>query len=76
MDEWLKTFSSPFIQQPPDDACPDPSCVNHDQLGSMRILATYSEENEELWNRYGDFLQIIWQYCPRCEALLATNQAT
>ena len=73
VDEWLKnSFVRPFIQGIPDDPCPNPGC----RLRSMRVLATYSEENAELWKGYGESPQVIWQYCPRCEAVLAISYST
>ena len=77
IDEWLhERFVSPFIQQPPLDGCPNRDCPNNNQPASLRILAIYAEENEELWRGYHEAPQIVWQFCEQCEAMLVISECT
>src|SRR5262249_17009225 len=71
--------SEPFVQGRPDDDCPDPACANHGQKSSLRPFAIFQEEPEEVCNLWGDncgSLQIIYQVCPKCAAILTSNQCT
>jgi hypothetical protein len=69
----------PFVQGPPDDGCPDPACRLYNKTAALRPFALFQEDDrsaEELWGPYGENLQIIWQTCPSCGAILVTNQCT
>jgi hypothetical protein len=75
----LKGNGLPFAQWPPADDCPDPACGNHGRKGSMRTLAIFEEgeaETRRLWGPDCGSLQIIYQVCPLCSAILTTNQCT
>jgi hypothetical protein len=78
----------PFLQGPPDDGCPDPSCTNHEREASLRPFATFLEgtpfptertardEIRKLWGPKGGPLMIIYQVCPECAAIHVSNQCT
>lgn len=72
--------SSPFVQGRPIEDCPDQSCINHGKESSLRTLAIFEEEGKQeirkLWGPAGENAQIIWQICPICAAIRATNQCT
>src|SRR5262249_36093131 len=66
----------PFVQGRPGDDCPDPACANHGREASLRTFAIFQEEQKEvrkLWGPNGENLQIIYQVCPRCAAIRASN---
>jgi hypothetical protein len=79
-EEYLREgVGFPFVQGPPDDDCPEPTCQNHGREASLRTLAIFSEDEERvrrLWGPNGEDLQIIYQICPNCDAIRATNQCT
>ncbi len=69
----------PFVQGPPPGDCLNPSCSNHGQRRSMRTLAVFEEEEKEvqkLWGPHCDSLQILYQICPKCNAIHVDNQCT
>lgn len=69
----------PFEQGRPADACPDPACVNHARPSSLRTFAIFEEEQAEvrqLWGPNCGGLQNIYQVCPTCSAIHASNQCT
>lgn len=69
----------PFVQGPPEEDCPDPSCPNHGRASSLRTLAIFREGEEgarRLWGPNCGDLQIIYQVCPICRAIRTTNQCT
>src|SRR5262249_22279004 len=69
----------PFAQGPPRDGCPDPKCALHGVERVMRVFALFREDDSrkrQLWGSGGENLQIIYQICPRCCAILTTNQCT
>jgi hypothetical protein len=80
VDAYLKEGNgSPFVQGRPVDDCPDPACANHGREGSLRPFAIFREEPKEyrkLWGPHGGNLQIIYQVCPACAAILTSNQCT
>ena len=46
---------------------------------ALRPFALFQEADrtaKELWGPNSENLQIIWQVCPACSAILATNQCT
>jgi hypothetical protein len=69
----------PFVQGKPSDDCPDPACPNHGQIGSLRILAIFEEDENrirQLWGPNCGSLQILYQTCPTCGAIRTINQCT
>ncbi len=45
----------------------------------MRTLAVFEEEEKrvrKLWGPHCDSLQIIYQICPKCNAIRVNNQCT
>jgi len=70
---------APFVQGAPNDNCPEPSCSNHGRKSALRTFAIFEEEDkyvEKLWGPLCDSLQIIYQICPLCGAIRASNQCT
>ena len=70
---------APFVQGPPNDDCPDPSCKNHGRRSSLRPFAIFEEDPRrarELWGPNCESLQIIYQVCPKCSAIRTGNQCT
>jgi hypothetical protein len=78
--EWLQKGNGyPFVQGPPEDACPDPDCSNHDRKSSLRTFALFEEgpdRTRRLWGQNCGSLQIICQICPKCSAIHVSNQCT
>jgi hypothetical protein len=72
--------SWPFWQGRPQDPCPDPTCPNHTVEGSMHVLLLMRETRlgagVQLFDGYGRYTRIIFLICPRCHALIATNECT
>jgi hypothetical protein len=69
----------PFVQGPPMDGCPDPSCRRHGVTRALRTFAIFQEDDKKsknLWGRSCENLQIIYQICPACGAIRTTNQCT
>jgi hypothetical protein len=69
----------PFVQGPPANGCPDLRCANHGRKHALRTFAIFQEGEAEarwLWGPNCGSLQIIYQVCPRCSAILTTNQCT
>lgn len=69
----------PFVQGRPDEDCPDRACSNHGQRGSLRTFAVFQEEKQkirQLWGPNGESLQILFQICPKCNAIRVSNQCT
>lgn len=76
VDEWE---GWPFYQGEPADPCPDPACPNHAIPGSLRVFALYqASENFKttLWGPEAEDVQLVYQHCPACQAILATNQCS
>ena len=83
-----KGGAGPFLQGPPTDGCPDPSCLNHERGELLRPFATFlegtpypmsatdREEIRRLWGPKGGPLQINYQLCPECAAIQVSNQCT
>lgn len=68
----------PFTQGLPVEDCPDPACVNHGQVSSLRTLAVFREgrpQARDLWGPDCGSLQIIYQICPACSAIRTTNES-
>jgi hypothetical protein len=69
----------PFVQGPPECACPEPKCPNHGRPSSLRTFAIFEEEEQhvrKLWGPDCGSLQIIYQVCPECSAIVTCNQCT
>jgi hypothetical protein len=48
-EEYLREgVGFPFVQGPPDDDCPEPSCPNHGRDASMRTLAIFWEAEKRV----------------------------
>jgi len=78
-EEYLEGNGWPFLQGPPEDGCPDPTCRLHDVTGGLRTFALFQEEDRgasKLWGPNGENLQIVYQICPDCSAILTTHQCT
>lgn len=78
-EEFLEGNGWPFVQGPPVDDCPDSSCPNHRRKSSLRTFAIFQEGDKrvrQMWGRNCDSLQIIYQICPACGAVRASNQCT
>ncbi len=78
-EEFLEQNGWPFVQGPPVDDCPDPSCPNYGRRSSLRPFAIFQEGEKsfrQLWGRSCDDLQIIYQICPKCCAIRTNNQCT
>lgn len=80
-EEYLRIAHSwPFVQGRPDEGCPGRNCPNHGQRGSLRTYAVFEELEKDvhrfLWGPNGPFLQIIYQICPKCNAVRVSNQCT
>mgnify|MGYP007059394867 FL=1 len=87
----LMTISGPSCQGHPENTCPNPGCGNHSAPRSMRIIAIVpaypfgdSVEHETLdvfspWGEQCDLpcsdLEIVYEMCPVCSAIMATSQA-
>ena len=72
---------SPFLQGRPRDGCPDSGCPNHARPASLRTRAIFDAAPDELdefarslWGSKGGDLQIIYQMCPLCSAIMTSNQ--
>lgn len=79
-EEYLREGNPwPFVQGPPNRACPEPSCANRQRRGSLRTFAIFEEEEKKvrkLWGPNCDGLQIVYQICPLCGAIHTSNQCT
>lgn len=76
VDEWE---GWPFYEGPPADPCPDPACANHALPGSLRVFALYQASagfRRTLWGPDADDIQLVYQHCPACQAILCTSQAS
>jgi hypothetical protein len=75
-EEYVRKNDRPFSQGAPDSACRNPACKRHGKKGAMRTFALFQEATERLkvlWGPCCD-LQIIYQFCPTCQAIHTTNQ--
>lgn len=83
IEEFMQNACGPYVQGRPVEGCPDRSCGNHGRPSSLRTVAIYVEHpfdwrkptDPPAWCPDGD-LMIIWQTCPKCTAIQATNQCT
>lgn len=78
-DELINSEAAPCPQGPPQSPCPNPRCGNHEQHGSMQLFAyipSIPADGWSLWGEYGDDTVILYEICPLCFAITATNQCT
>jgi hypothetical protein len=79
-EEYLREWAcSPFAQRTPDAGCPAKGCRLHKRVGSLRVFALYQEAEKnarKIWGPIGENLQITYQLCPACGAVLVQNQCT
>jgi len=67
----------PFAQRIPCEDCPDPACANHNRAASLRTFAIFEEAETRsgpMWGGSVRDLQILFQICPRCDAIRVTSQ--
>jgi hypothetical protein len=68
--------NSPFLQGVPNDPCPNPKCRRRRKRSALRPFAIFQEDDatnmKKLWD--GGDVQVIYQICPECQSILATNQ--
>ncbi len=73
--DYARECPGPFIQGPPGNACPEPSCPNHEVPGSMRVLALSGDEPVPGVSLFGNkYVQLIFEVCPACRSVYASNQ--
>src|SRR5262249_38089851 len=79
-EEYLREGAgSPFAQGTPEDGCPAKGCRLHKRVGSLRVFALYQEaekNSRKIWGPNGENLEITYQLCPACGAVLVQNQCT
>ncbi|REJ81800.1 MAG: hypothetical protein DWQ34_01260 [Planctomycetota bacterium] len=90
-EELQLTASGPSCQGHPASVCPNPECSNHTVPRSMQIIAIVPAypfgdcvEHDTLdvfspWGERCDLpcsdIEIVFEMCPVCSAIMATNQA-
>lgn len=77
MEELLEYHSGPTVQQHPASRCPNPKCRNHNQRRKMNIFALIPSDPHpgiSLWGKGGRGTQIVFEICPECSSIVASNQ--
>ncbi len=78
-DELAELLPAPFAQSRPSGRCPNPDCDAHRSGERLRSIALVSGEpvpGVRPWGDHGAGVQVVFESCPHCHAVLATNQAT
>lgn len=76
--ELIEAFATRFVQGKPPGDCPNPKCTNYAHEGRMNVFALIDDPllSGFLWGDYGWGVQLIFEICPKCFAVNASNQAT
>jgi hypothetical protein len=75
--EFEEALSSPFMQGNPDNSCLNPKCSNRRKKSSETTIALIPAEpvkGVHTFGRWGDGVQLIFQLCPKCYTIRASNQ--
>lgn len=76
-EEYAEALSGPFTQGKPNAACLNPKCAGSKQGGSLVPFALMSPEPLPGIRPYGDAgVQLLFQICPRCSTIRASNQGS
>jgi len=85
IEDYVKDNHHPYTQGPPIDGCPNPRCEFHRRESSLETIAIFQAKGDEvetkklselLWGDPYGGPQLIFQMCPKCSSICATNQAT
>jgi len=76
-EDYDSCLSSPFAQAKPSSDCLNPDCENHGVYDKLQVVAIVPPEpvpGVRLWG--GADVQIVFELCPSCYTIRASNQCT
>ncbi len=74
LEAWL---SGPFLQGRPNSRCPNPECRWHRVSGGLNPFCVVPSEpvpGVSLFGAHGG-IQVVYERCPACEMIVASNQS-
>jgi hypothetical protein len=76
-EDFDESLCKPFMQGKPNSPCLNPNCSNRDKKSSLTTIALMPGEpvkGVHTFGRWGSCIQLVFQLCPKCYMVRASNQ--